>query len=228
MELTALLMGFVGSLHCVTMCSPLSVAATNLTQQAFLNKLLYNSGRILMYAILGSIFGFAGALIQLASFQYIVIISMGLALLLFGFVGISSVKIPFVTYAVIRLTTMIKSRFGNLFLKRTRSSIFMLGMLNGILPCGLSLMALGYTVVLKGPIDGFLFMFLFGVGTLPAMLGGASVIHSMFSNLRLGQKALNSGLLILSGGLILARVFVSISAQAHETGERLVDIVFCR
>jgi uncharacterized protein len=228
MELTALLMGFVGSVHCVAMCSPLSVAATNLTRQAFLNKLLYNSGRILMYAILGSLFGFVGALIQLASFQYVVIISMGLALLLFGLVGISSVKVPFVTPAVIRLTTMIKSRFGNLFLKRTRSSIFMLGMLNGILPCGLSLMALGYTVVLKGPIDGFLFMLLFGAGTLPAMLGGASIIQSVFSKLRLGQKALNSGLLVLSGCLILARVFVSISAQAHETGERLVDIVLCR
>ena len=228
MELTALLMGFVGSLHCVAMCSPLSVAATNLTRQAFLNKLLYNSGRILMYAILGSIFGFAGALIQLASFQYVVVISMGLALLLFGFVGISSVKIPFVTSAVIRLTTLIKSRFGNLFLKRTRASIFMLGTLNGILPCGLSLMALGYTVVLKGPIDGFLFMLLFGAGTLPAMLGGASVIQSIFSKLHLAQKTINSGLLIVSGCLILARVLINISAQAHETGEGLIDIVLCR
>lgn len=228
MELTAILMGFVGSLHCIAMCSPLSIAATHLTRNAFVNRLLYNSGRIFTYAILGALFAFVGSLIQVGTFQYLVVISMGAALLIFGCVGISSVKIPFVTPVVIRLTMVIKTKFTSLFSKRTSLSVFLLGMLNGILPCGLSLMALGYTIILKGPVDGFLFMLLFGLGTLPAMVGGATILQGLFSKLKLRQKTINSGLLILSGSLILARALITISTQAHQTGERLVDIVLCR
>jgi sulfite exporter TauE/SafE len=46
-----------------------------------------------------------------------------------------------------------------------------MGMLNGFLPCGMTLIALSYCLILAGPIDGFNFMLLFGVGTLPVMLG---------------------------------------------------------
>jgi uncharacterized protein len=228
MEITAVLIGFFGSLHCAAMCSPLSFAVTRISHRAFLNRALYNGGRILTYSLFGALFSAAGGLLRIDSMQNILSIILGLILLSFGVAKSTYLRIPFLTPAVQLLTILIKKEFSLLFSKKTSLAVFLLGMVNGVLPCGLSFLALAYCITLRGPIDGFVFMFLFGLSTLPAMLGGASALAFLVQRLKFKPAIISSNLLILSGITLLVRVFWSASVEAHETGEKLIDIVLCR
>ena len=55
MLLTALILGFTGSLHCLGMCSPLAMMVTGQSAKGFTKRLVYNSGRIVTYSVAGFI-----------------------------------------------------------------------------------------------------------------------------------------------------------------------------
>ena len=70
--LSALAIGFFGSFHCVAMCGPIVLALTSTKDnyyQFFLNRMIYNSGRIVTYSILGFLVGAVGHSLLLAGFQ---------------------------------------------------------------------------------------------------------------------------------------------------------------
>jgi uncharacterized protein len=228
MEITALLMGFLGSLHCVAMCSPLLAAVTNNSSKAFQKRLIYNAGRIFIYMIIGALFSSIGKLFDISSYQNILSILLAATLLILGLTGISYFKVPVLSTLLQKLAVFIKINFAALFSRKNSMSIFLLGSLNGLLPCGLSFVAFAYCITLKGAMDGAVFMLLFGIGTLPAMVGGASVLLSIAHQLKLNVKVVNSNLLVLSGLALLLRVFWFASLHAHQTGERVIDIVLCR
>ncbi len=69
MLITALIMGFAGSLHCAGMCSPLVMAMTSMKRGALINKLIYNSGRILTYGFFGALVSSVGAILPLSKYQ---------------------------------------------------------------------------------------------------------------------------------------------------------------
>ena len=77
---TALLIGITGSLHYAGMCSPLLMAVTNLTKSVVVNRLLYNGGRILTYAILGSLFSGAGSFLPISPYQNLLSLLFGAAI----------------------------------------------------------------------------------------------------------------------------------------------------
>jgi hypothetical protein len=79
---TALILGFAGSLHCVGMCSPLMIAATNLTGNALRNRLIYNTGRLFTYALLGSVASALGSAVDFSGSQKIISIVLGSLLIL--------------------------------------------------------------------------------------------------------------------------------------------------
>jgi sulfite exporter TauE/SafE len=70
-------------------------------------------------------------------------------------------------------TVKLKNLFMPMFKKRTNFSLFIIGILNGFLPCGFVYMAIAGAIAVSSasPINGMLFMTFFGVGTVPAMLG---------------------------------------------------------
>ncbi len=77
-------LGAAGSLHCVGMCGPLSLALPlyHLTAvNKFLSLLLYQVGRIITYSIIGLLFGLAGRRIYIAGYQQWFSIVMGLIVL---------------------------------------------------------------------------------------------------------------------------------------------------
>ena len=102
----------------------------------------------------------------------------------------------------------------------------MLGVLNGILPCGLTLVALTWCLTLRGPGDGFNFMFLFGAGTLPVMLGVTGVFPVLVKKINWSIHRLTTAMLILSGCLLIARVFLVHIPHAPSGG--IVDIIMCK
>jgi sulfite exporter TauE/SafE len=225
---TALVLGFAGSLHCVGMCSPLAMAVTNMSPQVMLSRILYNGGRILTYGLLGGIVASVGLGFPLTHYQNLLSILLGISLVVIGFSGVTSIRIPFVTDALRKLSSLVKKLFSKYIQKKTRTSTFILGSLNGILPCGLSFLALTYCLTLGGPADGFVFMTAFGLGTLPAMLGFTSFFYWITRRFKFSITRLTTGMLILSGLLLIGRVFFIHLPHARSVQDGIVDIVLCR
>lgn len=224
---TALIMGLAGSLHCVGMCSPLVLAVSSGGRDAFLNRLIYNTGRIFTYSLLGMIVGFVGMAMPLLHMQNLLSIVLGIALLIFSIVGIKSVRIPLLTPFLQKVSAKLKMVFGKFIGRKTRVSVFVLGSLNGILPCGLTFLALAVCLTLDGPVSSFNFMLLFGIGTLPVMLGLTSVINQLVKRFHISIGKVTTTMLFISGCLLIARVFLF---QGHDVtaDQGVMDIILCR
>ena len=170
---TALMIGLVGSLHCIGMCGPIAVALP-LGNRSFGYKLLggvtYNVGRILSYAVLGAVFGLLGQGIEMAGLQKWASILIGVVMILSVlfpalFTGKIKVEQIFFGYA----GKMI-GKFRKLFTVSSIPSLFSIGVLNGFLPCGLVYVAIAGAINTNNFYDGIFFMIFFGLGTLPVML----------------------------------------------------------
>jgi sulfite exporter TauE/SafE len=173
-------LGFLGSLgHCIGMCGGFIVTYTSSKidpQQAKLTQslyhLLYNSGRISSYVLLGTLFGAFGALWEatplmrgsLFGFAGVLMIIMGLSL---------AGKLKFLNNIEYGLTE--KAWYKRLFVKlitaQNKRSFYFLGMLNGFFPCGLVYVALVFAMNAGSALGGALVMLLFGLSTVPALFG---------------------------------------------------------
>jgi sulfite exporter TauE/SafE len=228
MFITALLMGFVGSLHCVGMCSPLAMAVSNLNPAATLNRLVYNLGRILTYSILGLLIGSAGWALPLTEFQNPLSIVLGVCLLVFSVMGVVNIHIPVLTKLIQKLTSFLKTVFARFLQHNNHLSIFILGALNGFLPCGLTFLALTYCLTLGSPIASVYFMLLFGVGTLPAMLGLTALFQYFVKRFNLSFRKVTTAMLFLSGCLLIARVFFVHEGHTALPAQHATEITICR
>ncbi|WP_298360166.1 sulfite exporter TauE/SafE family protein [Runella sp.] len=180
-------LGLMSSLHCVGMCGPIALALP-VHQRSKFGKLagilLYNIGRAFTYAFLGFLLGFVGNALNLAGLQRS--LSIGTGVIMLGAVAYSSQWLDqlappsFLQKGV----QTVKKKLGSLLHNRSFSALFMLGMLNGLLPCGLVYMALISSVATGSPVEGALFMALFGMGTLPAMSAVAFVKNLFSASLR--------------------------------------------
>ena len=218
---TALILGFAGSLHCAGMCSPLAFAVTS--KSGFLNKILYNLGRILMYCILGAIVSSIGVVLP-AYVQYAISITLGVSLLFIALTG-SNFKIPGLT-PLIRFTSFIKDQFSKFLQQKRYGSVFAMGLLNGILPCGLTFLALTACITLNGPLGGFIFMAAFGVGTLPVMLGLVSVIPFFAKHFKFNVAKLSVAMQLAAGCLLIVRILL-VDPSAHLPAIGVDQITIC-
>lgn len=205
MLLTAFLIGSLGSLHCAGMCSPLAAAVTNYRNPSFWNRLIYNVGRIVSYSVLGSIISVLGSLFNFPILQNILSFTLGCVLILFGIVGLTHFRIPFITAWLQGISSSIKILFQKFLSKKTRVALFGMGMINGLLPCGLTYLALSYCILLPSILDGFLFMLFFGLGTFPVMLGLTSAIQYFITRFNLTYQKITTFTLITLGVLLISR-----------------------
>jgi sulfite exporter TauE/SafE len=151
------------------MCGPLLLAlpvAPGGPGRFLAGRLIYQLGRITTYALLGAVAGLAGKSIMLAGFQRGLSIALGVAILA-GF--LISKKIA-VSAPVVRLVGGLKTAMSAQLRRRGFRSLALLGLLNGLLPCGLVYVAMAGAAARGGLLDGVAYMALFGLGTLPAML----------------------------------------------------------
>lgn len=228
MAWTAFLMGLAGSLHCAGMCSPLVVAVSRLSAKAMTIRLLYNAGRVMTYGMMGAAAGMIGGIFDLTPFQKIVSLVLGLAFVIMGVAGWSALRIPLLTPALLGLTAGIKRVFGVVLKRRTALSTFLLGGLNGLLPCGLTYIALAYALTAPGPVSGFGYMLAFGTGTLPAMVGLPLVVSPLLKKLDISLPKFNAALLILAGLLLVARNSIHIHTGQPFMLEVHTEIPLCR
>lgn len=170
MELwTAFLLGLVGSVHCAGMCGPLALALP-VTGDSFSGHLAgraaYNGGRIITYAVLGVVFGLVGKSLMLAGVQRWVSIGLGVSLIS----GLFASRRIAISRPVIMLLENLKRRMGGLLRRRSVLSLGGLGLLNGLLPCGLVYVAAAAATATGGVIPAVEYMTAFGLGTVPMML----------------------------------------------------------
>lgn len=172
--------------HCIGMCGPLQTAIASRGPSGFAARLasqgLYHLGRITTYAFLGAVLGFAApalrALGDPVRVQGTISVVVGLAMLIF------SVVLPWNGTSAPKLMPRQWANVGTSLLQRLlgssrRASRFVLGVANGLLPCGpVAVIAFAATSTL-GPVQGGASLAIFGLGTVPVLgalgLGAASL-----------------------------------------------------
>ena len=165
---TALIMGLAGSAHCALMCGPLVLAVPVVGQtkhSIIASRLIYQLGRISTYAALGLIFGAFGKTLFLAGFQDWLSIGAGAAMLLILLLNLKHVG------SLWKGSLWIKSLFSGLLKRRSYTALFVLGLANGLLPCGLVYVAATASIAAGSIALSALYMAIFGLGTLPVLLG---------------------------------------------------------
>lgn len=206
--LSALVLGLMGSFHCAGMCGPIAVALPlhgNTVPQKIFGGALYNTGRTVTYGIMGAIFGLLGQGLQLIGFQQKVSVIMGALMIV-------SVLFPALfrnQYSMEKswfsFVGKLKKTIGKMFSIRSFSSLFFIGMLNGLLPCGLVYMAIAGAIGTGGVTEGSLYMILFGLGTIPMLLTIALAGNVLSAAIRKKINKLIPVLVVIVGVLFILR-----------------------
>ncbi len=171
--LTALTIGFLGSFHCIGMCGPIAVAlpvpkSSNIV--FFSGRVLYNFGRLISYGIMGLLFGFLGKGFVAWGYQQSLSIALGVIIIILLVIP-AKYKNKFLGMnLILKITEPLKRSIGKLFKRTSLPSFLLIGFLNGFLPCGFVYIGLAGAAATGSPVTGMLFMILFGLGTVPAML----------------------------------------------------------
>lgn len=170
--ISGFLLGIVSSFHCVGMCGPIAFSLPVYylpAHKKVVGILLYHIGRITIYASLGVFFGFVGRQFFLAGGQQVFSIILGAIILLILVQSIlqkRKISIPFFDQVQQKLQVFI----GNYIRKKQLYAMFVLGMANGLLPCGMVYLAITGALAAGTITGGFGFMAAFGMGTIPALL----------------------------------------------------------
>lgn len=168
----AFVMGLVGSLHCLGMCGPIAFALpvrTSVLRIKIVKYSLYNAGRVVTYAILGAIIGVAGKGLVLAGMQQTLSIAAGVLIIVSAVLAYTAANNVVMNRIGDSIRIRLKSAFHFYFQQKGYAALFMLGLLNGLLPCGMVYMAMLAALAAGSPLDGATFMAGFGLGTVPMM-----------------------------------------------------------
>lgn len=169
--ITAFMMGLLGSFHCVGMCGPIALSLPlkrDSDWAKFSGALFYNSGRIVTYALFGLIFGLIGKSVALFGYQQWLSVILGVLILFFIFLPKRFASFQHQNF-ILTFFQKLRTALGRLFSKKNFSSLFSIGLLNGLLPCGLVYMAAAVAVSAGDVLNSIAFMAFFGLGTLPMM-----------------------------------------------------------
>ncbi len=167
------LMGLLGSVHCIGMCGPL-VMALPLSHKTYFQKtisiLLYHVGKITSYASLGLVFGMFGSEFPVFGLQRNMSIFIGFAMLVYV-VYIFILKPKHFQFGIFSfLYNDIVRGLSYLFKSKNVVALFFIGILNGLLPCGMIYVALSAALSTQNILQGGALMAFFGLGTVPALL----------------------------------------------------------
>lgn len=209
------------------MCGPIAIALPLNNQSWFARisgGLLYNTGRMITYAVLGAFFGLAGMGLALGGLQQWVSIILGAIMILAVLIprmGAAGNKMRLFTD---KISWLLKKPFVRLFRIRTYSSLFIIGLLNGFLPCGLVYIALAGALLMSRIFEGTFYMIAFGLGTIPMMLA-ISVAGNIISQ-KLRKKLIKAiplfiillGILFILRGLNLGIPYIS--PKLSQDGEK--------
>lgn len=169
----AMIIGVVGSLHCMGMCGPIAIAAqmgSGPLVQRIGRGLLYHLGRIGTYALLGILVGLIGERLALLGIQKWMSIGAGTLIILVMLLPSALRNRLDPTSVLGHYFLRLKSKFAGLIKSRNVAAPLGLGAINGLLPCGMVYVALAGALAEGSILKSGLFMATFGLGTLPSLL----------------------------------------------------------
>jgi len=217
---TALLLGLAGSLHCVGMCGPIALSLP-LRGETVLSKIwgsmLWSLGRILTYSIMGALFGLIGSRFKMLGYQQAISITVGTMMIISVFLPALNKNFTSASFATLFIP--VRRGMQRLLKARNNRALFLIGIFNGLLPCGLVYLAVAGAIATADLLDAVLYMALFGLGTLPLLLA-VSLLGNVIS---LGLRKTISkivpvvivalGILFILRGLSLGIPFLSPPAE---------------
>ena len=185
--ITIISIAFLGSFgHCIGMCGGIVMAYSNIKIDPSSTKvsksvahLLYSFGRVTTYTILGAIFGYLGGVVVFSnSANGVLLVVAGIAMILAGLSLMGKMKSLTIGGKSLSDTQFYKKSFTKIMNSKSNMSFYLLGMLNGLLPCGFVYFFAITAASTASAIYGALVMFIFGLSTIPAMFG-LGVLSSM-------------------------------------------------
>ena len=204
----AVVAGLLGSAHCLGMCAGISgMFAVNAGARALATQLplavVYNVGRVLSYAVLGAaVAAFGEAVVAVMPFiAGPVRLLGGLLIILVGLqIAFDWRLLAPVENAGLTLWSRIAPVAGRLLPVTTAPRAVALGLLWGLIPCGLVYSMLLVAASSANPVTGAAIMLSFGAGTLPAMLltGLGALSLSRFAM----RAKTTAGLLVVGIGIL--------------------------
>ncbi|MBN2517542.1 MAG: sulfite exporter TauE/SafE family protein [Candidatus Altiarchaeota archaeon] len=209
--------GLLTGFHCLGMCGGFVLSySTGLAQGRYnpLPHLAYNIGRVITYSALGLVVGFLGSLVAIG-FQ-----TQGLLIILASFVMILLGLNLLGVLTIFRGLNLggLKNPLRALVAKGSKGNRgpFVLGLLNGFVPCGMVYIVLfAYVPLLGSAVDGALAMAVFGIGTIPLMFLYGSAVAKLSSILSKnflrysGVLVLVLAVVMLNRGVVLANIPVA-------------------
>ncbi len=205
--------GLFTSVHCIAMCGGISLsqcAGCGGCENNMYNKLkpgfLYNLGRVTSYTLLGGLAGALGSVFSVSlKGKALISLAAGLFMIVMGInmLGINSILRKIMP----RLPKTLTDKIDN---KKNNKGSFIVGLLNGFMPCGplqaMQLYALGTGSFFTGALS----MLIFGMGTVPLMFAfGAfsSLLSSKFTK----QMMKISAMLVIILGIVMGRRGLSLA-----------------
>ncbi|MFA6195086.1 MAG: sulfite exporter TauE/SafE family protein [Sulfurimonas sp.] len=178
--ITIITIAFLGSFgHCIGMCGGIVVAYSTIKIEPKSSKvsqsvahLLYSFGRVLTYSILGAMFGFLGGVATFSNnANGGLLIFAGVAMVLAGLSLMGKIRFLTLIEHSFSSSKLYKNAFKKVLNSKSNLSFFVLGMLNGLLPCGFVYFFAITAASTADPLYGALVMAIFGLSTIPAMFG---------------------------------------------------------
>jgi sulfite exporter TauE/SafE len=198
---SAFFLGLISSLHCVGMCGPLVLAlpthALSHSRRALAGT-LYHGGRILIYSLAGVVFGLLGRGIYLAGWQQQFSMGLGVLIVLFALLG-------HLRPHSLSFFAPLQQRIVRLWTAPGRAKFLLLGMANGLLPCGMVYLAIAGALTRTQVYESAGFMAFFGAGTLPLLLALQFTGHRLGWPARARLRRVIPVITILVGLLLILR-----------------------
>lgn len=208
MLFSALILGLLGSLHCVGMCGPIAFMLP-VDRSNSLKKVsqigIYHFGRLLAYSILGLVFGLVGKSLYLFGIQQQLSIAIGVLMIIVVVLPHKIIGKYNLSKPLYKLISKVKSSLGKALKKKTADTFLTIGFLNGFLPCGLVYMAVFGSVATGSLAEGSLYMVLFGLGTIPLMTSAIYLGKFLNSTIKQRIQKVIPVFVVIIGGLFILR-----------------------
>lgn len=178
---SALIFGFISSLHCVGMCGPIAMMLPidqNNPFKKWTQIATYQFGRVVAYASLGLLFGVLGSSFFFAGFQQQLSVLVGFLMILIAIIPEKKLAQYNFSKPIYKLISTVKTQLGLQFKNKSYKSLFLIGLFNGYLPCGMVYVALFGAMAMNHVLLGSLYMILFGLGTIPLMAVVVNLLKS--------------------------------------------------
>ncbi|MEP2058054.1 MAG: sulfite exporter TauE/SafE family protein [Maribacter litoralis] len=208
MLVSALILGLMGSLHCVGMCGPIAfmlpVDRTN-NYKKFGQIFIYHFGRLLAYGIIGLIFGLLGKGLSIFGIQQKLSVVIGIIMILVVLIPYKTFNKYNLSKPIYKIISKVKNQLGQELKKKSPDTFLTIGFLNGFLPCGLVYMSLFGSIAMGDALQGSLYMMLFGVGTLPLMTAAIYFSNLLKGGIRQKVQRAIPVFVIIIGALFILR-----------------------